>query len=94
MTFDYPQPRFKRMLHELLDRHNGLMACLLMQALEQYSVAVTELDPNQVTRDTNGFVNGHAWIACARSRARSARRLQGAGNGGSGRRLNHGRRRS
>jgi hypothetical protein len=67
MTFDYPHPRLKHLLHGLLDENGALMAYLLMQAIEQFSLEVAELDPDQVTKETHGWVDGRAWIACAKT---------------------------
>jgi hypothetical protein len=67
MTSDYPVPATQHLLHELLDKNGSLMAYLLLQAIEQFSLDVAELDPDQVTKDTNGWVDGRDWVYCAKA---------------------------
>lgn len=41
------------------------MGWVVKQAIEEFAKAIAKADPDQTERDTNGFVNGHAWFACA-----------------------------
>ena len=54
-------------IKELLDDdQTGLMAGFIAQAIGEFAKEVANADPEQITQSTNGFVNGHAWIDCAK----------------------------
>ena len=44
----------------------GLMAGFIDQAITEFAKEVANMDPEQFTQSTNGFVNGHAWVDCAK----------------------------
>lgn len=48
------------------DDRTGLMAGFISQAIEEFAKAVAKEDPEQITQSTNKFVNGHAWVDCAK----------------------------
>jgi hypothetical protein len=52
---------------ELIDEdRTGLMAGFIYQAIGEFANGVINEDPERLTQATNGFVNGQAWVDCAK----------------------------
>jgi hypothetical protein len=55
-----------QMIKHLMEfsRHGALMQAFIMDALDKQSKAIAKMDPAEI--DTGGFINGEAWINCAK----------------------------
>jgi hypothetical protein len=60
--------RLRKCLDDLLaEDESGLMGTFVLKAVEDFASACVKADPQQITKDAGGWVNGHAWVECART---------------------------
>jgi hypothetical protein len=64
MTIDTQNPQIKEVVR--LMESSGLMCGFVVQAIREFAKQVVEADPEEVKKNTKGFVDGDAWISCAK----------------------------
>ena len=50
-----------------------MMVEFIAQAICEFAKEVVKANPGDITKATNGFVNGDVWIACAKKALRERR---------------------
>jgi hypothetical protein len=61
-----PYTNLLRKLRDALeDDSTGLLISFVDRAICEYAKEAVKADPEQITKDTNRFINGHAWAQCA-----------------------------
>ena len=50
-----------------LTNDRALLATFIMHAVKEFAEEAAKANPDAITQETNGWINGHEWVRCAKT---------------------------